>query len=67
MNNLELAERTAKAIRYIADTIPDYAELRQELIDLAAVDALEKLDEHFADVIVSPHGFTDFDSPTNLD
>lgn len=66
MNNLEMAERTAKAIRYIADTIPDYANLRQALIDLAAVDALNKLDEDSEDVIISSHGFTDFDSPTIL-
>ncbi len=66
MNNLEVAERTAKAIRYIADTIPDYADLRQALIDLAAVDALNKLAEDSEDVIISSHGFTDFDSPTTL-
>lgn len=66
MNNLEVAERTAKAIRYIADTIPDYADLRQDLIDLAAADALNKLDEYSADAIISSHGFTDFDNPTTL-
>lgn len=61
-----MAERMANAIRYVADTRPDYANLRQALIDLAAVDALNKLDGDSEDVIISSHEFTDFDSPTTL-